>query len=139
MELLKNFIFGDIFGDEEYITDGVLLLRKDRLYLDYKHSEYTKLLKAINNKKIPMEYIPYEKGEEVKMSKIAELGPHNKIYVKFDDKYFDYDYTKLAHCLLDIDYYTVVKPAREERPHLLKFWDCKDRFLGCLSEVVMER
>lgn len=139
MELLKDFIFGDIFGDEEYITDGVLLLRKDKLFPDYRHDRYTKLLKSINNKKIPMECIPYEKGEEVEMSKTAELGPNNKVYVKFGYIYFDYDYTKLAHSLLDIDSYTIVKPNMSHRPHLLKFWNYDDDFVGCLSEVDVKR
>lgn len=137
-EQLENFILDDnLLGDDTYITNGDILLKKSALD---PWCDITDLLIKIQTKTpIHMEYIPYDKGIEVTCPDKIDLWSNDILAVPFGDKFFNYEYLKLVHILTeDISFYTLVPPSEkfENSPWILKFWDGNGEFVGCLAEIV---
>lgn len=136
-EQIEDFILDDkLMGDDTYITDGCMLLRKSALD---SFEPISRLLLNFHTKEpLKIEYIPYDKGVEVEHPDEAFLWTYNNIVVPFGDKFFSYKYIKLAHMLTeDISSYTLVSPSEKfaDGPWLLKFWDESGEFVGCLAEM----
>ena len=136
-ELLEKFILdNELIGDNTYITDGVILLKKEMLD---SYNKLTNLLIKIQTKEpIKIEYIPCDKGIEVEFPDKVELFPFGDMGVPFEDKFFGYNYIKLAHILTeDISFYTLVPPTEKfaNAPWILKFWNENYEFVGCLAEM----
>lgn len=131
-----------IVGDDTYISDGSILLKKSEIDTFFCPDGFNFVLKRIKtHEQLPVESIPYERGKDVVMSKYAQLKEANRLYVDFDKFHFDYEYLKLAYNILDIHYFTLVRTPSSHcgKPVLmgiLKFWNEDDRFLGCLVSCI---
>lgn len=128
-----------IVGDDTYVSDGSILLKKSEIDTGLCSGGYNFVLKRIKtHEQLPVESIPYEHGKDVVMQKYAQLRENNRLFVDFDKFHFDYEYLKLADDILDIHYFTLATTPSSYcgKPVLmgiLKFWNEDDRFLGCLS------
>lgn len=131
-----------IIGDDTYVTDEYILLKKSEINTVFCSGGYNFVLEKIKtHEQLPLEFIPYERGEDVVMSKFVQLKANNRLFVDFDKFHFDYKYLKLAYDVLAIHHFTLVTipNSYEGKPELmgiLKFWDEDDGFLGCLSSCV---
>lgn len=138
-EWIENYA-GQLCGDDTYVSDGSILLKKEELYNSYE-DWYVKILQKIKtHKKLPLECLPYEVGKIVDMSNKAQLYPGHRILVNFEDFLYDYKYIELAHSLLDIAYYTIAVGtgyigSEKTVTRILKFWNEQDEFIGSLMEV----
>ena len=113
----------DLYADDDYISDGCILVVKEKLSLDLlkKYKNYSHNI---------MGKIPFERGEVYKLPCNVSLYLHEKLYFDVDDKYtVDYEYIKqFAKSFTDITF-TIVWCT--DYP-ILKVWQ-GDNFIGCIA------
>lgn len=116
-------IWQDLYADDNYISDGCILVVKDKLKLDL-------LKKYKNYPNNIMSKIPYERGEVYELPDTVSLYLHEKLYFGIDDKFtVDYEFIKqFAKSYTDISF-TIVWCT--DYP-IIKVWQ-GDKFIGCIA------
>lgn len=132
-ELEKYLIDCDILADKNYIGGADIVLSKDfttnKILRAYENSDYN-LLESIN--------VPFEKGIKWVLPNYAELKPHRKLELNYDEDYsFDYQYISMffnSFPYSTLDFYISSFNFSGETVPLLKIF-IADNFVGCISPI----
>lgn len=142
VDTLQEWVFSKkIFADDEYISDGTICIKKDKIdpYQSGNPFECEKVERVISslntNDVSPMKLVPFEKGEQIDLPDVVELGSSQELFfhVEREGKIIPFNYEKIKqmYLYLDVEYLTIVNK------YYLKFWNDEDEFLGCIMGCIL--
>lgn len=134
-DLEKMFLDKDIFANEDYITDGFIIICKKFM----KKKIFRNFINEPNMVTVAVNKIPYEKGEEINLTQcgtVCHLLENEKVGIVLDEKnYLDYSFLTMVYDYFYMGgvYYTMINHLGGK---LIKFFNDNDEFLGAVMSRV---
>ena len=140
---LQKFLNQDLQGNDEFVTDGNILLVKEAIQckniLDYFYRNKINNAFSVCFEDMLAAAIPFESGDIVVRTNVHTIkhptGTEFSLFKCLDDNAcyaFDKEYIDFIERYIQPDHYTIIK-KKYKGEHILKFWSFYGNFLGCLA------